>query len=135
MHAGILVSIVILVVIVVLMAVSMWRLFEKAGRAGWKCLIPIYNVVVLCRIGNVPTLLLIFYLLVYLLAATLQICGTMLSIPMIFISFALSYYIYGGVCEQFNKRDWFAIGTWFFPFIFFPILAFGSSEYQNPEEA
>lgn len=27
----------------VLTLVAMWKLFVKAGRAGWKCLIPFYN--------------------------------------------------------------------------------------------
>ena len=27
----------------VLTLVAIWKLFVKAGRAGWKCLIPFYN--------------------------------------------------------------------------------------------
>lgn len=34
----------IYLLIVVLMLVSMWKIFEKAGRQGWEGIIPIYNV-------------------------------------------------------------------------------------------
>lgn len=35
-----------------LMIVVWWRLFEKAGQAGWKSIIPIYNVWTVCKIAN-----------------------------------------------------------------------------------
>ncbi len=34
----------------VLMIIAQWRLFTKAGEAGWKCLIPIYGQYVWSRI-------------------------------------------------------------------------------------
>lgn len=40
--------------IVVLMLVSMWKIFEKAGRQGWEGIIPIYNVYVMLQIINRP---------------------------------------------------------------------------------
>ena len=33
----------VVIALVVLYIVGMWRIFEKAGESGWKCLIPIYN--------------------------------------------------------------------------------------------
>lgn len=115
-------SIIILIVITVFMAVVMWRLFEKAGRAGWKSLIPIYNAVVLCKIGNVSP-----WVLLLLPLSIVPIIGWIIPL-------GVTYYIYNGVCEEFNKGTGFAIGTTLFPFIFFPILAFGKSEYQSEEE-
>ena len=32
----------------------MWKLFTKAGEAGWKCLIPIYNYYIMLKIGGKP---------------------------------------------------------------------------------
>ena len=29
----------------IFMIICLWRLFTKAGKAGWKALIPIYNVI------------------------------------------------------------------------------------------
>ena len=46
----------------VLTLVAMWKLFVKAGRAGWKCLIPFYNTYCLYDIawGNGWLFLLMF---------------------------------------------------------------------------
>ncbi len=40
--------------IAVLVIVGWWKIFEKAGEAGWKAIIPIYNVIVLLRISGKP---------------------------------------------------------------------------------
>lgn len=43
--------------------ISLWKLFEKAGRKNWEALIPVYNILVWLRITNKPwwwVLLLIF---------------------------------------------------------------------------
>ena len=34
----------------VLMIVAMWRIFAKAGEAGWKAVIPFYNTYILYKI-------------------------------------------------------------------------------------
>ncbi|MCB6971876.1 MULTISPECIES: DUF5684 domain-containing protein [Butyricimonas] len=44
----------IYLLIVVLMLVSMWKIFEKAGRQGWEGIIPIYNIYVMLQIINRP---------------------------------------------------------------------------------
>jgi hypothetical protein len=31
-----------------------WKIFVKAGEPGWGILIPIYNIVLMCRIGGRP---------------------------------------------------------------------------------
>ena len=40
--------------ILVVIVVSMWKLFKKAGKEGWAALIPIYNTVVLLQIIGRP---------------------------------------------------------------------------------
>ena len=37
-------------VFLVLTFVAMWKVFTKAGEKGWKCLIPIYNTIILLKI-------------------------------------------------------------------------------------
>ena len=44
--AGIVVSIIWCVLIII----AMWKIFEKAGEAGWKSIIPIYNVYIMYKI-------------------------------------------------------------------------------------
>ena len=40
--------------VAILVIVAWWKIFEKAGEAGWKAIIPIYNAIVLLRISGKP---------------------------------------------------------------------------------
>ena len=95
---------------ITLMIASVWRVFEKAGRPGWECLIPIYNIYSLVKIAGRPGsyMLLFFFPFVDLIA-----------------SIALNI----NIAERFGKSAWFGIGMMLLPFIFWPILGLGDSEY------
>jgi hypothetical protein len=45
---------VVMLAIIVVLTVSFWKVFEKAGQPGWACLIPIYNLYVLLKIAGRP---------------------------------------------------------------------------------
>ena len=45
---------IISLVICVLIIAAMWKVFTKAGHPGWACLIPIYNIYILCKIAGRP---------------------------------------------------------------------------------
>ena len=40
--------------ITLVMIAGMWKSFQKAGKPGWACLVPIYNIVVLFEIAGLP---------------------------------------------------------------------------------
>lgn len=109
-------SVVFLVVfttIMLIMLSSMWRIFTKAGYAGWTSLVPIYNAVLMMRIAGKPgwwVLLMMFPLV------------NMVIMVVVDISLA----------NQFGKNAAFGIGLLFLPLIFMPILAFGSAKHLNP---
>ena len=42
----------IMAIIYILEIIGMWKMFVKAGIAGWKSLIPIYNLVLLFKISG-----------------------------------------------------------------------------------
>ncbi len=86
-----------------------WKVFEKAGQAGWKCLIPIYNLVILFNIAWMSGW--------WVLLA---------PIGMIINCFKLA--------EKFGKSTGFGVGLWFLNPIFMGILAFGEAKYQSTEE-
>ena len=48
------VVIVVYLAIIVLIVAGFWRVFTKAGEAGWKAIIPIWNLIVLLRIAGRP---------------------------------------------------------------------------------
>ena len=100
--------------IVVLLIASLWKVFTKANEAGWKSLIPFYNLWVMIKIARLPG----YYLILML-------------IPLINI-FA-SMRMMNRISHSFGRGTGFTVGLVFLPFIFYPILAFGSSEYTPAE--
>ena len=115
--AGIgMIGVVIWLAIVILMIVSMWKVFTKAGQPGWGAIIPIYNVYLLCKIAGRPGWWVILFL-----------------IPI--VSFVMWIIVALGVAANFGKGAGFGIGLAFLSFIFFPILAFGDATYGPPVQA
>lgn len=100
-------------VLAILVLAGMWQIFTKAGQAGWKCLIPIYNLYVLCQIAGKPW----WYLLMFL-------------IPVVNIFFVI--FLYNALSQSFGKGVGTTLGLLFLPFIFVPILGFGQAKYVGP---
>ena len=91
---------------------GMWKVFEKAGQPGWAAIIPIYNVYVLTQIAGRD--------IVWFILALIPIVNIVAAIV---ISIDLA--------RKFGQGTGFGIGLALFPFIFYPILGFGSAQY-NP---
>lgn len=104
--------IILYLALIALMIVSMWRIFEKAGKPGWASIIPIYNIIVMLEIAQKPWWWLLLMLIPYV--------GLIWSIWMLNM-----------VVKKFGKEEGFTIGCIFLPFVFFPILAFGDAQYQG----
>lgn len=100
-------------VLVVLLVVANWRIFEKAGEAGWKSLIPFYNTYILFKITWDNGIL---FLLTFV-----PVVGTVML-------WVTQYKL----CKAFDKSTAFFIGMFFFSPIFLLILAFDGSEYLGP---
>ena len=98
----------------VLTLVAMWKLFVKAGRAGWKCLIPFYNTYCLYDIawGNGWLFLLMF----------VPCVNVVVGIMMLF-----------KLAKAFGQGTGFGFGLLFLTTIFILILGFGSAEYVGPQ--
>lgn len=98
----------------VLTLVAMWKLFVKAGKAGWKCLIPFYNTYCLYDIawGNGWLFLLMF----------VPCVNVVVGIMMLF-----------KLAKAFGQGTGFGFGLLFLNTIFILILGFGSAEYVGPQ--
>ena len=98
----------------VLTLVAMWKLFVKAGRAGWKCLIPFYNTYCLYDIawGNGWLFLLMF----------VPCVNVVVGIMMLF-----------KLAKAFGQGTGFGFCLLFLNTIFILILGFGSAEYVGPQ--
>lgn len=109
--------IVLYVAVIILMIVSQWIIFEKAGQPGWASIVPIYNAYVeITQILRMPPIW--FFLLL------IPCVNILVAIPLFFI-------IPFKMAEEFGKDAGFGVGLLLLPFIFFPILAFGDAQYQG----
>ena len=98
------------VLFTLVITVSMWKIFVKAGKAGWASLIPIYNSIVMLEIAKLP----IWYIL-------------LMFVPI--VNIIISVVIMAKMAKAFGKGTGFVLGMLFLPLIFYPILAFGKSKY------
>lgn len=96
----------------VLLFAAMWRIFTKAGEAGWKSIIPIWNLIVLLRIGGRPAWWVVLLLL-----------------P--FLNIVVLIMMYVDLAKAFGKGIGFALGLLLLGFIFLPLLAFGDAHYRG----
>ena len=110
-------GIIIYLVIIVLLIVAAWKIFEKAGKPGWACIIPIYNIIVLLEIVGKPW----WWLLLFFLVPIVNI------IFLIWMTNLLSL--------SFGKNVGFTVGLILLPIIFYPILGFGDATYNGPAGA
>ena len=96
----------------VLMIVSFWKIFTKAGKPGWASIVPIYNLIVMLEIVAKP----LWWIVLFFIPLANFIAWILLSIA---------------VAEKFGKSTGFGLGLAFLSFIFFPILAFSDARYKG----
>lgn len=105
--------ILIMVAFTIFMIAANWMIYEKAGKPGWACIIPVYSTLVLLEIVGKPWwwLLLMF-------------------IPVANIVFAI--WMTNLLSKSFGYNEGFTIGLVLLPFIFYPIMGFSSVKYKGP---
>jgi uncharacterized membrane protein YhaH (DUF805 family) len=102
--------------ILVFLIAAMWKVFTKAGKAGWLVLIPIVNIYQLLKIAGRPGWWLI-----------------LLIIPL--VNLIISILVSMDIAKSFGKGAGFGLGLAFLGPIFYPILGFGSATYKGPAAA
>ena len=108
---------VVIMVLAIISIIAYWKIFSKAGKPGWACIIPVYgNIVQFQIVGLNPWLLLLFIVPIV----------NFVAIPVLSIMMAFR------LAKSFGKDIGWGFGLLFLPFIFYLILAFGSSEYVGP---
>lgn len=107
-----LIGIFFVLLVILLTIISLGVVFAKAGYPGWVAFIPILNIVFALKVGGCsPWLTLLMF------------------IPL--INVLVAYDMSSSIAAAFGKGPGFGFGLWLFPFIFYPILAFGNAEYNN----
>jgi hypothetical protein len=92
---------------------GMWMIFEKAGEAGWKSIIPFYNIYVMLEIVGRPGWWVILYFI--------PVAGFIVWVIMMI-----------DLAKSFDRGIGFAIGLMFLPILFYPLLGFSDMQYYGP---
>lgn len=113
---------VVIIAFYVLLIIAQWKIFTKAGEAGWKSLIPIYNMVILFKISGLSPWLLLLCLL-----AWIPVVGSLIVLGLAIVSMVK-------LGKAFGRSTGFIIGLILLPSIFELILGFGSAQYVGPSK-
>ncbi len=124
------------VVVWILSVIGYWKVFEKAGVAGWKCFIPFYNEYVAYGISWKSYFFLIVLIANFIVnrlsglesqtilqSTIVTILGLVTMVIQIIYSIRMA--------KSFGHGIGFAIGLFFIPVVFVMILGFGSSTYRG----
>lgn len=107
---------VVALVVWIAMIAGFWKVFVKAGRPGWDCLIPIYIVILLLGMAGKP----LWWIVLGLIPLVNLIVAIMLSIE---------------IAKNIGKGAAFGLGLAFLPMIFYPMLGFSDARWQGPSAA
>lgn len=95
-----------------------YRLFQKAGQAGWKALIPIYNMVVLVRLGGFSG----WWVAANLVPFLGQIVFSVILILVVY-----------NITLNFNKPLWYIIIFFLFQIVWYMLIVFDKTAIWDPE--
>ena len=137
---GVLGAVAIALIIWVIAIIAYWKIFVKAGQAGWKSIIPVYNEYIAFKIAWKP---MIFWVLIGI-GVIPGICGlpqvgngiivTIITFVCNVALFVIHILFSRKLAAAFGKGIGFTIGLVFFPYIFEIILGFGKAEYLGPQD-
>lgn len=99
--------------VIVFLIITMWKIFEKAGKPGWAAIIPIYNMIILLEVVGKP----VWWIFLFF-------------IP--FVNYVFIVWTYNMLSKSFGKDEAFTVGLVLLNIVFLPILAFGDAQYQGP---
>lgn len=112
----ILIVIIISLIFEIFKIICNWKVFVKAGKEGWKSIIPIYKTWVLCEIVGLEGW--------YSLLQLIPIIGGIIALVLhIILCIRLS--------RCFGKSDAYTVGLIFLNLIFIAIIAFDKSEFKS----
>ena len=121
----------------VLQAIADWKIFTKAGEAGWKSLIPIYNIYVeyeICWTGLLGLVFVAASLVTGLIDTTNASTFVKVLVVVVWILAMILHLMQSiKLSKCFGKGTGFGLVLFFFGPIGRLILGFGSAQYIGPQ--
>ena len=108
--AAIAVYLVLSIAILIVMVVSYWKIYVKAGKPGWAAIVPIYNIIVFLEIVKKP----VWWIVLFFIP-----CANIVALVLVSLEFV----------KVFGKPSWHAALMIFFGVIYAPYIAFSDAKY------
>lgn len=105
----------IFIVLSLIVIISLFRIFQKAGKPGWAAFVPVYNLIVFVKICDMRMMTLLWIFVPLLGQIILWVLLVM------------------NLSRVFGKSKDFGTAMIFVPFICFPMLAFQDAKYKNQD--
>ena len=129
-----------LLIFYILLVIAEWKIFKKAGEAGWKSLIPIYNAYIVFKISGMKK----WFWITIATSCVVAIIGVavgqnsqtanVISIINGIFNICVAIAVNNKLAKAFGKGIGYTIGLILLPNIFTLILGFGSAKYVGIEE-
>lgn len=102
-------AVVISLALFLLVAIGLWKVFDKAGQPGWTAIIPLVNYFFLAMAAGKPAW-----------------WGILMFVPL--VNIVVWFLVSIALAKRFGRGTGFGIGIALLPIIFIPILGFGDDE-------
>lgn len=109
--------------------VGQWKMFKKAGKEGYIALIPVYSSIVEMQMAGLP---LTYWFINYgtILFSCIPIIGGFIGMIFAYVFLFIKNI---NLAKSFGKGAGFGVLMVFFPYVVYPILGFGKTEYIGPQ--
>ncbi|MFN5249543.1 MAG: DUF5684 domain-containing protein [Bacteroidota bacterium] len=125
----------VFLLLVAFVLVCQWRIISKCGEAGWSCLIPFYNIYIMCKMVKKPELFKYWLLLIGVLFIGSMSLSMSTGIGVIFLVvvgiaiLVILIMFYNALSTAFGQDAGFTVGLILLSLVFMAILAFGNYNY------
>lgn len=120
----------------VIQVIALWKIFTKAGEAGWKSIIPFYNTYIQYKISWKPMMFWISFACIIVGSILGNVDGIISALGSIMCLAAaiINWIALHKLSLAFGHGVGYTIGLIFLNPIFILMLGFGGSEYQGPQQ-
>ncbi len=113
-----------------------WKVFSKAGEAGWKSIIPLYNTYIYFKISWTPVMFWVMILLIFASSFFVRSEDSTMILLGRFCTFAVAMLTAVQnvkLSRSFGHGIFYALGLIFLNPLFIVLLGFGGSRYRGPQ--